>query len=60
MRSEFIIKLAPSERKMLEEKCKQTKLLLVEIGDKITDPKEKNIFWEKVRNFNDIANVFKE
>lgn len=60
MRKDFVITMTSNERKKYEKKCKETKDLLVEIAEKIEDPKEKSDFWAKIRNFNDITEVFSE
>lgn len=60
MRKDFVITMTNNERKNMEEKCKGTKALLVEIADKIEDAKERADFWGKIRSFNDVAEAFSE
>lgn len=60
MRKDFVVTMTTNERKKMESKCKEIKSLLTEIADKTEEPKERNAFWDKIRTFNDIAEVFSE
>jgi protein-tyrosine-phosphatase len=60
VRKDFVITMTTNERKKLETKCSETKALLVEIAEKIEDSKERQDFWAKIRNFNEVTAVFSE
>jgi len=52
--------MTSAERKKLEQKCKETKDLLVGIAEGIEDSDERAEFWAKIRNFNAVADIFSD
>lgn len=60
MKKELLITLTSDERKELDGTCKKTKTLLLDMASRIDDVTEREVFWENIRAFNKVADVFTE
>jgi hypothetical protein len=60
MIKEFVVTMTLTERKKYDQICKETKEVLVGIAEKIEDSNKRAEFWGKIRNFNNVSEVFGE